>query len=70
MSVAVLGTACVTSLAAEEAAYKDCISVPAAVAGILASCYLTASPLWSVDHIQGDCVITIAAVEASRIQKQ
>ena len=71
MVVAGLDTACETSLAAEEAVCKGCISVFVAVKDTQASCYLTAFLLrWVVDHIQGDCVTKTAAVEASEIEQQ
>lgn len=70
MVVAGLDTACETSLAAEEAVCKGCISVFVAVKDTQASCYLTAFLLRRVDHIQGDCVTKTAAVEASEIEQQ
>ena len=68
MAVAVLGTACVTSLVVEEAVCKGCIFVFVAVRGTLASCSLTAFLLRWVAHNQGDCVTATAAAEASEIQ--
>ena len=69
MAAAVKDTACVISLAAGEAVCKDCIFVFAVAEGSQAPCCLMAFLLLLEGHIQGDCVIKMAAVEASRIQK-
>lgn len=65
MAAAVKDTACVISLAAGEAVCKDCIFVFAVAEGSQAPCCLMAFLLLLEGHIQGDCVIKMAAVEAS-----